>query len=202
MGTEEAMKHAATRELYTYWDRLRGSRLAPERAEIDPSAISRLLGDTFIIEIDEERTYPFRLAGTRLCALLGHELRGESALDLFSGADRTEFERLIDAVSLESASIVAGLDLRSNQSQRIDAEMLLLPLRHRGDGNLRVLGVLSPSEQPYWLGVCPIETSTIQSIRILWPSDRSAFEQHVPALRLPQGARRLAHLTIIDGGRS
>ena len=201
MGTEDAMKHAATRELYSYWDRLRGTRLAPERADIDPSAISRLLGDTFIIEIDEERSFPFRLAGTRLCALLGHEMRGESLLSLFSGVDRTEIERLLDAVSTESASIVVGLDVRSNQAHRLQVEMLMLPLRHRGEGNLRVLGAFSPAEQPYWMGVCPIEACEIQSIRILWPSDRSAFEQHVPMFRIPPGARRLAHLTIIDGGR-
>lgn len=202
MGTEDAMKHAATRELYGYWDRLRGTRLAPERADIDPSAISRLLGDTFIIEIDEARTFPFRLAGTRLCALLGHEMRGESLLSLFSGADRIEMERLLDAISQESASVVVGLDVKSNQAHRLQVELLMLPLRHRGEGNLRVLGAFSPSEQPYWMGVCPISACEIQSIRILWPSDRSAFEEHVPVFQIPAGARRLAHLTIIDGGRN
>ena len=48
------MKHAATRDLYCYWDSLRGARTAPERVDIDPGAIRRILGDTFIVEVDED----------------------------------------------------------------------------------------------------------------------------------------------------
>ena len=33
------MKHAASRELYAYWEEQRGRRAAPERAEIEPGAI-------------------------------------------------------------------------------------------------------------------------------------------------------------------
>ena len=63
------MKNTATRDLYGYWDQLRGQRPAPERVDIDPGAIRRVLGDTFIVEIDKNRSFPFRLAGTRNCAV-------------------------------------------------------------------------------------------------------------------------------------
>ena len=35
------MKHAASRELYAYWEERRGQRLAPERTDIEPGAIRR-----------------------------------------------------------------------------------------------------------------------------------------------------------------
>ena len=56
------MKHAASRELFAYWQEKRGTRPAPERAEIDPGAIRGLLGDAFILALDQRRTVP-RLLG-------------------------------------------------------------------------------------------------------------------------------------------
>ena len=43
------MKHAASRELYAYWEERRGTRPAPERAEIEPGAIRGVLSDAFIL---------------------------------------------------------------------------------------------------------------------------------------------------------
>ena len=71
------MKHAASRELYAYWEERRGQRPAPERADIEPGAIRQALSDTFILELEAADGHSFRLAGTRVCALFGRELKGE-----------------------------------------------------------------------------------------------------------------------------
>jgi hypothetical protein len=197
------MKHAATRDLYCYWDRLRGARTAPERIDIDPGAIRRILGDTFIIEVDVNKSFPFRLAGTRLCAMMGHELRATSLLDRWGEADRKEMERLLAAVSDDSAAVVIGADALSNQGHKLDLELLMLPLRHRGKTHSRILGSLTPGETPYWIGICPLTSLSIRSIRILWPSSREPLQEAPPvALGLPEGVRRVGHLTIVDGGKS
>jgi hypothetical protein len=197
------MKHAATRDLYCYWDRLRGGRTAPERVDIDPSAIRRILGDTFIIEVDAGKTFPFRLAGTRLCAMMGHELRGLSALDPWSEADQAEMTRLLAAVCDDSAAVVVGVDGTANQGQSLDLELLMLPLRHRGRTHSRILGSLTPGETPYWIGICPLVRLTIRSIRILWPSSREPLREGLSVKpTLPDGVRRIGHLTVVDGGKS
>ena len=85
------MKHAASRELYAYWQEKRGTRRAPERAEIEPGAIRGVLSDAFILALDRNRGHPVRLAGTRVCALFGREIKGESFLDFWAriqSADR------------------------------------------------------------------------------------------------------------------
>ena len=83
------MKHPSNRELFDYWNERRGNRLAPERADIEPSAIRQVLGDTFVLATDDGiGYYPFRLAGTRLCALFGRELKGESFLSFGSAPAR------------------------------------------------------------------------------------------------------------------
>jgi hypothetical protein len=202
-GLAVIMKHAATRDLYCYWDRLRGARTAPERIDIDPGAIRRILGDTFIIEVDAAETFPFRLAGTRLCAMMGHELRGCSALDAWSTADGLELRRLLSAVSDELAAVVIGVEAKANQGQVLDLEMLLLPLRHRGKTHSRILGSLTPSQVPYWIGVCPLVQLSVRSIRILWPSSREALSiAPLVETPLPPGVRRVGHLTVVEGGRS
>ena len=54
------MKQASSRELFGYWTARRGTRRAPERGEIEPSAIRRALGDVFILEFDRSAGHPFR----------------------------------------------------------------------------------------------------------------------------------------------
>ena len=197
------MKHTSTRDLYRYWDELRGTRAAPERVDIDPGAIRRILGDTFIVEVDDGATYPFRLAGTRLCALMGHELRGASFLEGWLGADAAEVTRLLTAVVDDSAAVVVGVEAHSNQGHRLELEMLLLPLRHRGKTHSRILGSLTAAEAPHWIGVCPLARLSIRSIRVIWPAAEREPLEPVPAVpQVPGGVRRIGHLTVVEGGRS
>src|SRR5208283_5828282 len=63
------VKLAASRELHSYWNLLRGARSAPERSQIDPGAIRGVLADTFILEGNAQKRYPIRIAGARTNAL-------------------------------------------------------------------------------------------------------------------------------------
>ena len=82
------MKHPASRELFAYWDERRGKHSAPERADIEPGAIRQVLSDAFILALDGGAGHPFRLAGTRVCALFGRELKGEPFIGLWAGASQ------------------------------------------------------------------------------------------------------------------
>ena len=78
------MKHPATREFFAYWDGKRGDARAPDRSDIEPAALRELLGDIFVLSCEQEAGFPFRVAGTRVCALLGRDLKDQSFLDLFA----------------------------------------------------------------------------------------------------------------------
>lgn len=193
------MKNAATRDLYGYWDNLRAGRPAPERVDIDPAAIRRVLGDTFIVEIDKNHTFPFRLAGTRMCALLGQELRGASLLDRW--AERAVLEDVVMAVSADMTARVISVKAGTLQGHELDLELLLLPLHHRGKANARILGCLTPDEAPYWIGLHPIARFDISGI------EKVLYGQALPtksarSTALPAGARRYGHLTLVDGGKA
>ena len=122
------MKHAACRELYAYWDERRGKRPAPERAEIEPGAIRHVLSDAFILGLDAGAGHPFRLAGTRMCALFGRELKNEPFIGLWAAASQPTIADLIKILDDEKVGTVAGVTAQNGQGEPIDLELLLLPL--------------------------------------------------------------------------
>jgi len=197
------MKAAATRELFNYWNRLRGARAAPERADVDPAAIRGVLGDTFILEADEAGGFPFRLAGTRIGVITGHEMKGDRFLDMWRGPDRATLLGALTTVSDDAAVAVVGALGATELGRRVDLEIGLFPLRHRGRTHARVLGAMAAVETPYWLGVCPVTRFDVASLRMIWPSGRRPLESAgaPPFGRAPSIGRRIGRFLVIEGGR-
>lgn len=164
------MKNTSTRLVYEYWDALRGERAAPERGEIEPGALRHALADTFVLE-NEPIGPVFRLAGTRICALMGSELRGRAFAALWPDVEsQGEMRRLVQTVMDETAGAVAGLSAETQTGAPIYLELLLLPLRYRGRTHARILGALSPTTTPEWLGLDTLDSMRMISLRMLWPS--------------------------------
>ena len=131
---------------------MRGERSAPARSDIDPAAIRHVLGDTFILAADFIDEIRFRLAGTRVCALFGRELRGESFNAFWNEASRAQIADVVTAVAEESNAVVAGATGLAEKDAETELELLLLPIRRDGRTRVRALGILTPLEPPYWLG--------------------------------------------------
>ena len=45
------MKHPSNNDLFAYWNKQRGERLAPSRADIEPTDIRHVLGDAFVLSV-------------------------------------------------------------------------------------------------------------------------------------------------------
>ncbi|MFC3692037.1 PAS domain-containing protein [Chenggangzhangella methanolivorans] len=198
------MKAAATKDLFGYWNRLRGERAAPERADVDPAAIRSALGDTFILEADQDSGYPFRLSGSRICSITGHEMKGESFLSLWSGPDRATVLGALGTVSDDAAVAVIGAQGSTDLGRKLDLEIGLLPLRHRGRTHARLLGSLAPVETPYWLGACLVTRFELTSLRMIWPSGRRRPMESpmAPAAStIAAVGRKIGRFMVFDGGR-
>jgi hypothetical protein len=163
------MKHRSTRDLFNYWNERRNRRPAPERCDIEPGPIRRALGDTFILSFNPAVGHPFRLAGTRLCALFCRELRGHSFVDLWAQSAQQELGTLTALLGTESSGFVAGASARNADGSTIALELLMLPLSHRGRIPARLLGVLAPLAVPYWLGLQPLAELSLNTVRHLDP---------------------------------
>ena len=183
--------------LFSYWDSLRGQRAAPERGDIEPGEIRHILADTFILEIGADNRASFRLGGTRLCALFGRELKGQALHGLWPADAQDEMQHFIDIVVDETASLVVGLVGTTDDDATVDLEMILLPLRHRGKTNARLMGAMAPATVPSWIGLYPVTHLRTVSHRVIWPSGRP-----LPRLRPDdQASDKSRHLVVHRGGR-
>jgi hypothetical protein len=208
------MKHGASRELFEYWNRLRGSERAPQRSAVEPSDLRRILADTFILEVGGREQYDVRLAGTRVWTIYCREIKGTNFLDLFSGEDRHAMATLGAAVSEDAAAAVITVNCATARGDQSAAEVMMLPLRHSNAAAFdRILGSIAFLERPYWLGSEPVTKQTITSLRLIWPDETPTYmrrrtDQVGPAVRplttVPPAAeaRRRGHLYVVDGGKA
>lgn len=137
------MKHASSRDFFTYWDRQRGRELAPYRRSIEPGAIRHVLADSFVLAYGGTSGTSFRTAGTRLCALFGHDLTGESFIGLWDGESRDAIADLLSAAALELRPTVAGA-IAANDRGAFNLELLLLPFATQPHMPHRLTGLLAP----------------------------------------------------------
>ncbi len=225
-----AMQRENTKILFNYWNELRGLRSAPERRDVDPAKIRQALGNTFILENSNEHApgeFVFRLAGSHLCSAYCRELKARSFANLWHARDRDAINTLIKAVTEDHAVALVTFEGTSSSNGKIIFETILLPLRHNGSSNSRILGAMSATDEPYWFGAQPIVEQRITGLRLIWPDDYAAHDgfgpassqflpgvaigerggaraRHEPVTAKVHGvaARRYAHLSVIDGGRN
>ncbi|MGC1780362.1 MAG: PAS domain-containing protein [Xanthobacteraceae bacterium] len=188
------MKHAASRELYAYWQERRGKRSAPERAEIEPGAIRHVLSDAFILALDGGAGHPFRLAGTRVCALFGRELKDESFIGLWAAASQPTVRDLLAILQDERVGTVAGVSGQSAHGEPIDLELLLLPLAASRPSLARAIGILAPLQITQWLESSLVGALTLGGRRHVGASLESRL---LPRFMAP----RRRHLVVHEGGR-
>ena len=210
------MKQDGSMALFHYWNRLRDGRPAPKRTEIEPADIKSHLADTFILERDSRGEAVFRLAGTRLCAIYGRELKGFSFPSMWRAKDQRMVARLAQSVFSGNSVIVLTYEGYSRNLRSVGFELLLLPLEG-GQDHQRALGIISATSRPYWLGADAINDAVLESVRVVDPEREPMFLKNRPAMHLPlpssdiippvdtgilhNGGRRIRHLVVLPGGR-
>jgi len=141
------MKHPSSRAFFAYWDIQRGDARAPERSDIEPSAIRELLGDIFVLSANEDCGYPFRVAGTRLCAMFSRDLKDASFSELFSTESRHEMEEIVANVTADMLPAVAGVTATSERGMTAHLELLLLPFKGHAHEPISLTGLLAPIDE-------------------------------------------------------
>lgn len=102
------MRHPSIKALYEYWHGLRGNRIAPTRAELDPKQIAQELGDIFLLEGAAEN-FSFRLAGSRMVASLGQALTGKSFDAIWLANARASARKALTSASEEGEPVLIGI---------------------------------------------------------------------------------------------
>jgi hypothetical protein len=129
-------------QLYDYWNKLRGPRIAPALREVDPREIAAVLPWVWLADVvDGGDDFGFRLGGERVIEYVGRRLSG-ARLNFFRG--QPFFETMRGAFELcikTKAPVIRGparstLEARSYQ----DIQVLLLPLSADGETITHLFG--------------------------------------------------------------
>ncbi len=210
-GTKGTMKQKQTRDLFGYWQELFAEFGIPERSQIEPSALRRILGDTFILEHNGNNQLTYRLAGTRLCAAFAIELKGSNFIAPWQSNEQKTITNVLNSVGGDDVVAVFGSLAGTEKGRTVSMETLVMPLLHNKKKHQRILGITTPLTRPYWLGADPVVSQSITGLRIIDPEQNmNHFKSRimikgekppVAAIKHHDG-KRVKHLTVMEGGKS
>ncbi len=215
------MKQLATRKLFQYWKSLQEDEtLPPDRVAFQPGMVAELMPFLFIVENSPTAMHGImRLAGGGLSNIYDRELTGTNFFDLW----RREDQALIDEVLLGLRSGTDGVVISTSaehDGRQIVSEFLLLPLAHP-EGR-KVLGVQALEDKTlvskvdrqfgesnflHGAGVNTVITKKrphVEPVFGLADVFSKATEANVIEFarrgRVPADAKKVGHLSVIDGG--
>ncbi|WP_425041212.1 PAS domain-containing protein [Primorskyibacter sp. S187A] len=133
----------ALAQVDAYWHALRGSRLVPDRSDVDPRGIEGALSHSFIAERIAPGHARVRIAGQHLSDILGMEVRGMPLSALFEPTARDRLQGILRHVF--DAPMVYRMQLASGASlgkPALNARMSIYPLRNDMGDISRALGCI------------------------------------------------------------
>jgi hypothetical protein len=126
--------------VFRYWDRKRGTRRMPRRADIDPTEMIPFLPSLMIVDIvPDARRYVYRLVGTREVQARGRDPTGRAVGEAFLGASRESVLANYNHVSLTGTP---HIDLKTviTTGERLDnSHVIFLPLSEDGETVTQIL---------------------------------------------------------------
>lgn len=202
------MRQRTSQILFNYWNEVRAGRMAPRRFEIEPSRITAILAETFILEREAAACYRFRLAGTRICDQFSQELRGRDLLDVVAPIDRLTLEDRLSVIARHGAVGLFEFETRTGERSG-RCEMLVLPLTDARDMVTRFLGAMSPMAADAWLGTGAMSLRSMVRNELIWPDGRPypliergglkpVFRPTLPTSRVVKANQR--EFRVFDGG--
>lgn len=135
--------------LKQYWEKLRAGRSAPYRSEIDPRQFEHALENVFILEVIGAQDIRVRLAGMRLCDMMGMEVRGMAPSAFMMPEDRNRLDTAILDVINNTTVVEFTLEAIDFNGKIETAYLLLMPLRSDFGEITRILGCISDTQNSY-----------------------------------------------------
>ena len=124
------------RSLKAYWDRKRGVRPMPRRADVDPLELRPHLGNLVMIEaLPDLDDYRYRLIGTNVAGRHGRDSTGKTVRELYEQADPIVFDwsmAVLNATVANQRPVRATNRLRMVDRDYVASDQLHLPLSEDG----------------------------------------------------------------------
>jgi hypothetical protein len=135
VASVEELSSSIGTELYAYWERKRGARRMPARADIDPADLKRILPNITLARIDREsRRVRYTLVGTRCVAHAAMDYTNHYLDELDFGCDfDTDWHAVYGALCRERRPILGIVKTALKDGRSCDLAEVLLPLSDDGE---------------------------------------------------------------------
>ena len=193
------IRHPGTRTLFSYWEKIRGEKAAPNRDDLDLRQISAIVPNLLMLERDHlHQTFKWRLAGSEISQLYRQKLTYTNALAGWRGFERNTLKQLFNSVVTSLQPCLIRFHLTTDTGQIIGAELLGLPIHARNGSQFHVFGGIFPLRDISQLGYGAITFMELSAAHSIWteplPGDKLVASLNNPEIR--PGSLRL-----IKGGR-
>lgn len=133
--------NTALRPLCEFWEEVRGDRLLPEASDIDPAQIAYILKDIAILDVIDEMTIRYRLAGTAISERTGNDPTGGNLIDMVAPDKQQLVSQIMHKIIAHPVGAIATYEDVYQSGKRTLVESLYLPLQ-MVDGSLgRIVSV-------------------------------------------------------------
>jgi hypothetical protein len=158
------MFHSNTERLIEYWRAQKIGAASPLRSAIDPTELSSLLPQVFILGRLGPARCVFRLAGGLLVDLHQRDLRRQDWLSLWEPADRMRLATALETARRRAEPIVIVAEGRSAAGRKASFEIALAPLRAGPGQTERFVGLYQPTSPLVGLLGEPLHILSARSI--------------------------------------
>ena len=138
-----SVKSPRLRGLLDYWERKRGGRPMPARADIDPVEIPELLAHLILIDVEDGPSHRVRLVGTEIASRYGADFTGKCLEDIDFGELRQTVLDAYLACSRSAAPYVSESFFTSASGVYTSMERLILPLSQNGETAEKLLACIA-----------------------------------------------------------
>jgi hypothetical protein len=193
------IKHPGTRALFSFWEKIRGEKAAPNRDDLDLRQIAAIVPNLIMLERDHlHHTFKWRLAGSQIGQLYRQHLTSTDALAGWRGFERDALKKLFTMVVTSLQPCLVRYLLTTDTGQVIAAELVGLPLLARNGSRFHILGGIFPLCDISNLSYSAITFLELSAARSIWtvplPGDKLVASLNNPDIR-PPGLR------LIRGGK-
>jgi len=121
-------------DLLALWERQRGDRPLPSRADFTPEILRRHLGWLHLLDVrDGQPRFRFRLYGSEIAEVTGRDVTGRNFEDAFSGQFREALIRALEQTVRERRPLRVASTAAGANKDYIPITSLFLPLSEDGE---------------------------------------------------------------------
>ena len=194
------MRQSAATAILSYWHSIvPEDGGAPAHASVAPRALKSHLPDLFIIERMDRAVFSFKLAGTRMCARYGRELRDHDFIRLWPSVQHGEvLAQLTQALQSATPVVLKGA-AATLDGDVVPFSILLMPVAD-AEGNVnRLMGaMLTADDRALRQGACLI-SQRLETADDLMDEDGEAAETLASDVFAQGRETKVSFLRVIDG---